>query len=274
MKRKLLEQVIFYGLLLGLWEALVLVQVWPSYLFPSPLGVLRTIAGGLRDSSIPVAVGVSLRRIVIGYGISIVAGIALGLLTGEFPLVGRTVGRLVLGLQTLPSICWLPLAMLWFGLNERAISFVVIMGALFSITIATEAGVKSVPRLFINVGVNMGARRPGLFWYIILPAAMPHIVAGLRQGWSFAWRSLMAGEVVFMSLGLGQFLMMGRELNDMNQVVAAMVIIATISIAVDKVIFGRLEAGLRRIKVGASSLHERVRDRLAFGRKRLPDYEI
>jgi NitT/TauT family transport system permease protein len=133
MERKLLEQVVFYGLLLALWEALVLAQVWPPYLFPSPLGVLRTIAGGLSDSSIPVAVGVSLRRIVVGYGISIVCGIVLGLLTGEFPLLGGTIGRLVLGLQTLPSICWLPLAMLWFGLNERAISFVVVMGAVLAI---------------------------------------------------------------------------------------------------------------------------------------------
>jgi NitT/TauT family transport system permease protein len=137
------------------------------------------------------------------------------------------------------------MAILWFGLNDTAIIFVVIIGAIFSITIATESGLKNIPTLYIRAGKNMGAKGLGMLWYVMLPAALPSIVTGLKQGWSFAWRSLMAGELLFVSLGLGHLLMMGRELNDMNRVVAVMFVIAFISILIDKLIFGRIEQGIK-----------------------------
>lgn len=205
-----------------------------------------------------VAIGISLRRIAFGYGISVVSGGLLGLLISRFSMVKDTVGNLSLGLQTLPSICWLPLALLWFGINEKAIYFVVIMGSMFSITLATHSGVRNVQPIFIKAGRNMGARRMTLFREVIIPAAMPSILAGLKQGWSFAWRSLMAGELLFVNLGLGHLLMMGRELNDMSRVIAVMILIAGISILADTFIFGVAESRLQRkwgLEIKPQSIH-------------------
>src|SRR5450759_3553618 len=184
MKTRLIRQIVFYGILLLVWEGLALGHVWPEYVFPSPISVLGSLADGFKDSTFWVAIGVSLRRIAFGYGISVMLGGLLGLLISRFSVVKDTVGNLSLGLQTLPSICWLPLALLWFGLNERAIYFVVIMGAMFSIAMATHSGVRNVQPIFIKVGRNMGARRMTLFREVIIPAAMPSILAGLKQGWS------------------------------------------------------------------------------------------
>jgi len=154
--------------------------------------VAEALIEGFRDSTFIIAIGISLRRLAIGFAISIFCGGALGLLISKFKLLDETIGGLVLGVQTLPSICWLPLAVLWVGLNERAILFVVVMGAIFSITIATESSIKNIPQLFIKAGRNMGAKGWGLLWEVMIPAALPQFVTGLKQGWSFAWRSLMA----------------------------------------------------------------------------------
>jgi NitT/TauT family transport system permease protein len=149
----------------------------------------------------------------------------------------------MLGLQSLPSIAWLPLAVLWFGLNERAIIFVVLMGSLFSIAVSARAGVRNIPPLLKRTGQTYGATRWQMYRYIILPGMMPSIMQGLKLGWSFAWRSLMAGELLLMSgLGIGQMLQMGRDLNDMSLVLAVMLVIIIVGLAVDRLVFGRIEA--------------------------------
>ena len=160
-------------------------------------------------------------------------------------LLDQTLGSLVLGLQALPSICWLPLALLWFGLGEQAIVFVVVMGAVLSITLSTEAGVKNTDPLYLRAALNLGARGWRLYLLVALPAALPAIISGMKLGWSFAWRSLMAAELLYVGLGLGQLLMMGRELNDMNQVVAVMLIIIAIGLVVDRLVFTPLETRVR-----------------------------
>jgi NitT/TauT family transport system permease protein len=193
-----------------------------------------------------IGIGVSLRRIVVSYGFSAVVGTVMGLLLGQVKALQDTVGSVVLGLQTLPSICWLPLALLWFGLSEQAILFVTVMGAILSITIATESGVRSLPPIYLRAGRTMGAEGFALYRDVILPAALPYIVSGMKQGWSFAWRSLMAGELLYVNLGLGQLLMIGRELNNMSQVVAVMIVIILIGVAVDRGVFARVEHRLRR----------------------------
>ncbi|GAB64023.1 ABC transporter permease component [Candidatus Jettenia caeni] len=186
-----------------------------------------------------------MKRIAIGYGISIVIGVLLGLLIGRIRIFEETLGSLISGLQTLPTICWLPLALLWFGLNDKAIIFLVAMGAVLSITIATDAGIKSVPPLYIRAAKTMGARGLNLYFEVILPAALPYIITGMKQGWSFAWRSLMAGELLIVCLGLGHLLMIGRELNDMSQVIAVMIVIIIIGILVDRLFFVKMEKHIR-----------------------------
>lgn len=246
MIKKIFKQIIFYSIILFLWNTLVLLKLWPEYLFPSPLKVSEVLIEGFKNSTFLIAIGVSLKRIFFGYGVSILFGGLLWIMLNKFKIVDETLGGLILGLQTLPSICWLPLAILWFGLNERAIIFIVIMGALFSITIATDSGIKNVSPLYIKVGRNMGARKIRLFCNVIIPAALPYFISGLKQGWSFAWRSLMAAELLFVSLGLGYLLMMGRELNDMSQVIAVMFLIAFISILIDKLLLGKIESNIRK----------------------------
>ncbi len=240
------RRILFYLGLLATWEAVFRLQLWPEFLFPSPLQVLQALVDGFSEQRYIDGILVSLRRIFVGYGISVAVGTLLGLVQARWKLVDETLGSLVLGLQTLPSICWLPLALLWFGLNERAIIFVVVMGSLLSITIATEHVVKHTPPLLIRAAQTMGARGLKMYVDVILPAALPSVIEGMKQGWSFAWRSLMAGELLFVSMGLGQLLSMGRELNDMSQVVAVMMVIVGIGLCVDRLVFARLGNSVRR----------------------------
>jgi NitT/TauT family transport system permease protein len=188
---------------------------------------------------------VSLRRLFVGYGLSLVVGVALGLGLARSRLLRESVGTLVLGLQALPSVCWLPLAVLWFGLSEAAILFVVIAGSLLAITVATEAGVRHVPPLLVRAARTMGARRFTLYARVVLPAALPGIITGMKLGWTFAWRSLLAGELIFVAGGLGQLLKTGQDTNDMARVMAVMVTIIALGLAIELVFFGRLERRVR-----------------------------
>lgn len=243
--KSLVAKFVFFALLIPLWQGLYMLELWPAYIFPSPLQVIGSLRMGFGNGTLLVGIATSLRRVVIGYAFSLVVGTILGLVLGRVRFLDLSLGSLVLGLQTLPSICWLPLALLWFGLNERAILFVVIMGALLSITLATEDGVKNTPSVYLQAARNLGARGWKLYAWVILPAALPSFVTGMKLGWSFAWRSLMAGELLYVSLGLGHLLMMGRELNDMSQVIAVMLVIVAIGLAIDRLVFAPLERRVR-----------------------------
>ncbi len=246
-----LRKLVFFAVLVALWEFLFWLRIWPEYLFPSPVSVLQTLAYGFSDGTFLIGIGVSLARVLAGYLISLAVGLPLGLFIGRVRFLDETIGAALTGLQTLPSICWLPLALLWFGLNERAILFVVVMGAMLSIAIAADGGVKNTPQQYLRAARNMGASGIALYRHVVFPAALPAILTGMKLGWSFAWRSLMAGELLYVSLGLGQLLMMGRELNDMSQVIAVMLLIICLGLAVDRLVFAPMEG--------------RVRERWGFG---------
>jgi NitT/TauT family transport system permease protein len=243
--RRRVEKILFYVCLLALWQLLYVLRIWPPYLIPGPWEVIEALRYGFVDGSVMTAIGISMRRIAIGYGISVVVGMALGLLIAASDFVENTLGALVLSLQSLPSICWLPFAVLWFGLSENAILFVVLMGPLLSVTISIESGVRNVPRIYMMAGRNLGAHGWKLFLHVLLPASLPYLVSGLKQGWAFAWRSLIAGEMIFVSLGLGHLLMMGRDLNDMSLVVGVMALIMLIGYLVDRLIFAVAERAIR-----------------------------
>ncbi len=182
---------------------------------------------------------------MLGYALSIAIGVTLGTLLARVRWLEETVGSLVMGLQTLPSICWLPLALLWFGLNDSAILFVVVMGAVLAITVSVADGVKNLPPVYTRAAKTMGVRPLAMYTEVLLPASLPAILTGAKLGWSFAWRSLMAGELLFVSIGLGHLLMMGRELADMSQVVAVMIVIIGLGLFTDRCIFGALETRVR-----------------------------
>jgi NitT/TauT family transport system permease protein len=214
-------------------------------MLPGPWQVARALAATTRDGEMPRAVITSLHRLFLGYSLSAISGIALGMLMGRLAWLRAFVAPVVVGLQALPSICWLPLALLWFGLSEKAILFVVVMGSLLSITIATDGAVRAVPPIYVRAARTMGARRLRLYTRVFLPASLPGIVTGLKLGWTFAWRSLMAGELLFISGGLGQLLTMSRELNDMARVMAVMVVIVALGLAFERLLFGTVEKHVR-----------------------------
>ncbi len=239
------KRTVFFTVLLIVWETLFRMKLWPDYLFPAPSEVLTTLARGFIDHTFLIGIAGSLRRLVQGYFIALVIGTTFGLLMAQLRWLKETIGLLVLGLQTLPSICWLPLAILWFGLSEQAILFVVVMGAVLSIAQATEDGVRNTSKLYLHAARILGARGWRIYTSVILPAALPSIVTGMKLGWSFAWRSLMAGELLYTLPGLGNLLTLGRELNDMSQVVAVMIVIIAIGTLTDRLIFSWVEHRIR-----------------------------
>ncbi|HBY74118.1 MAG TPA: sulfate ABC transporter permease [Candidatus Kerfeldbacteria bacterium] len=241
---KWLKPLIGWMSLFALWEVVVRLNIWPKYIFPSPKRVVTVWYSLLSDGELLPAVLVSLQRLAIGFAIAVVVGTLVGLGLARNKNLKQIFGGLILGLQTLPSICWLPLALLWFGLNETAILFVVLMGAVLSITVAVEGAVRTIPPTYVRVGKMFKLSRLNLYRRIILPAMLPNFVTGLKQGWAFAWRSLMAGEMLFITAGLGQLLMIGRELNNIAQVMAVMLTIVLLGLFIDVLIFGTVERRL------------------------------
>ncbi|HLV99986.1 MAG TPA: ABC transporter permease [Ktedonobacterales bacterium] len=240
------RRLIFYLALLALWQLIANSAIWPDYLLPTPGEVFSDLVTGFGSGGQYLQASlVSLQRLAIGYAISLVLGVVLGLLMARVRLFNETVGSLVLGLQALPSVCWLPLAVLWLGLSEQAIIFVVVMGALFSITLGVDAGVKNTPPIYLKAARNLGARGLALSLQVVMPAALPAILVGLKQGWSFAWRSLMAGELLFFTLSLGNLLETGRDLNDAAQVVSVMFVIIAIGVVINSLIFAPIERRVR-----------------------------
>jgi len=243
--RRRFSRLLFLCCLLGIWQGICYLAIWDETLLPPPLLVWQTLVNGFQDGTITAGVGASMKRLFIGYGLSLAIGIPLGLLLGRNRLLDDTAGSLAVGLQALPSICWLPLAVLWFGLSEAAMQFVVVMGSFMSVTLAVRDGVKTIPPLYIRASRVLGARGWLFYRYVLLPASLPALLTGTKLGWSFAWRSLMAAELLYGTIGIGSTLMSGRELHDMALVVAAMLVIVVIGLLFDRVLF---QAGERYIQ--------------------------
>jgi NitT/TauT family transport system permease protein len=239
----------FFAALLLLWQWLFQMQFWSPVLLPAPIQVWQYLQGAVADGTLFHAALITMRRLLTGYVLGLILGLPLGLATARWVVFRDTIGTLALGLQTLPSVCWVPLALLWFGQTEAAMLFVVVMGTVWSVVIATDTGVRNVPPIFRRAALTMGSKRLHIWFKVILPAALPFIVSGMKQGWAFAWRSLMAAEIfvtVLTGFGLGQLLHFGRELNAMEQVIAIMLIIVVIGLLADKIFFSPIERFLHR----------------------------
>jgi NitT/TauT family transport system permease protein len=247
--KRLIKALPFFVLLIAAWQGLCLAGIWSPVLVPSPLSVARYLGEALVDGSLGMATVVTLKRLLLGYLFGLFLGLPLGLLTARFQVLADTLGLLALGMQALPSVCWVPLALLWFGQTETAMFFVVVMGTLWSVIIATDTGVRNVPPIYARVARTMGSRGLHTWLQVILPAALPFIVGGMKQGWAFAWRSLMAAEIyvtILSGFGLGHLLHYGRELNAMEQVIGIMLILLLLGLIADKILFSPWERFLRR----------------------------
>ena len=244
-----MEMIICLLLLLALWQGFYwifvdLLALCKPYAVPSPMGVGTRFVELCSDGSLPEAIGNSLLRGITGFLIAVIIGLLLGLLLHQFGFLQRNLKPIILGIQTLPSVCWVPFSILWFGLNDQAILFVVIMGSAFSIAISVDNAIRSVQPIYKKAALTMGATQKQLYLHVIFPASLPSLVSGLKQGWSFAWRALMAGEVMTTSIGLGQTLIIGRNLADINQVMLVMIVIIVVGILIDKCIFTTIETHL------------------------------
>jgi len=239
---KLLAIAIF----LGFWQFLIWIEWKPSFAFASPADTFQSLVDNW--SIISQAMWTTLWRGVQGYAIAIVIGVGIGAAVARIPVLRAAIGSMITGLQTMPSVAWYPLALLLFKLSEGAIFFVIVIGAAPSIANGLINGVDNISPVLLRAGKVLGAKRLDSFRYVILPAALPSFVGGLKQGWAFAWRSLLAGEIIggIAGYSLGQQLAANRDNADAAGVQAVMIVLFTIGVLVDVLVFGFAERKIRK----------------------------
>ncbi|MET8161400.1 ABC transporter permease [Sphaerisporangium sp. NPDC005289] len=235
-------------LVFAIWEVVVLSGWRPEYVLPGPITVLGELGHRLGDGDFYQAVAVTMRRAIFGFAVAVLVGLVVGAAVSRVRPLRAAFGSLITGLQTMPSIAWFPLAILLFKLSESAILFVVVLGAAPSIANGLIAGVDYTPPILLRAGHILGLRRLALYRHVILPASLPSFLSGLKQGWAFAWRSLMAGELLVIiahQTSIGEQLDNARELSDAPGLLATMIVILVIGIVVD-MCFGAADNALRR----------------------------
>ena len=235
-------------IVVGGWQLVVMSGWKPEFILPSPFTVFDRLWQDMQTSEFWNAINVTMQRAVKGYALALIIGIALGLAVSRSRVLRAAVGSLITGLQTMPSVAWFPLAILLFKLSESAIMFVIVLGAAPSIANGLIHGVDHVPPIMLRAGRVLGAKGISAYRHVILPAALPSFTAGLKQGWAFSWRSLMAGELLVIianSKSLGFLLASNRELVDAPGLMATMIVILVIGIIVDALFFAQIERRLR-----------------------------
>jgi NitT/TauT family transport system permease protein len=237
------------GLVIGFWQLVVWSHWKPEYILPGPGPVFGQLWHDIADATLLHAMQITLRRAVEGYLVALVMGAALGIAVARNRVARQAFGSLITGLQTMPSIAWFPLAIVLFKLSEAAIFSVVILGAAPAIANGLISGIDQIPPVLLRAGRSLGARRVAMWRHVILPAALPGFAGGLKQGWAFAWRSLMAGELI-VNVGhkqsLGLLLQIDRDNTAYVSMMAVMVLILIIGIVVDSLVFGRIQATIQR----------------------------
>ena len=250
--RTAVPPLIAFALLLGVWQGLWAAAFWPEYQLPSPASVWAAVAEAIETGRAFEVLWTSVSRAVLGFLTAVVIATPLGLLIAKVRVVRAAIGSLLTGLQSLPSVAWVPAGILWFGATPSTIYFVVLMGSVPSIANGLVSGVDQIPPLLPRVGQALGAGRFAAARHILLPAALPGYLAGLKQGWAFSWRSLMAAEIIATSPqlgeGLGQYLHNGASLNDISMVIAAIFLILVVGVGIELLVFRPLERAVLRAR--------------------------
>ena len=241
-----LSLVIFLSAFVGIWQLVYVLEVFPKLSLPSPFAVGQTIVELILDFTLIEGTALTLWRLFLGFMISITLGMSIGLTMIKFPQFGKTMSSFAVGLQSFPSIAWIPFAILLIGFNDFGILFVVIMSCIFSVMLSTYTGIRNVPPIYLRAAKNMGAKGFSLFRHVLIPAATPSLIMGMRQAWSFAWHALIGAEMLITTLvGLGYILSVGREFSNMSQIIATMIVIFTIGLIFDRVVFIKIEEKVR-----------------------------
>ena len=236
------------GIFLLLWQLVVWSGWKPSYILPGPVAVFKELWHEIQNGTITEAAGNTLQRAVIGFGVALVIGSVVGMAVARSKVLRTAIGSMITGLQTMPTIAWFPLAIVLFGLNESAILFVVILGAGPAIANGIITGVDHIPPVLLRAGRVLGARGLSTYRHVVIPACLPGYVAGLKQGWAFAWRSLLAGEllvIIAKKPSLGVRLELTRTNSDYVGMLATMVMIFLIGVVIDSLLFARFERAIR-----------------------------
>ena len=248
--RVLVPPLVALAVTVVVWQVLWAAAIWPEYKLPSPQAVWAELTDVVRSGKIGPIVWTSVHRGVLGFVAAVVIATPLGLLVAKVRTVRAAIGPLLAGMQSLPSVAWVPAAVLWFGLTDTTIYFVVLLGAVPSIANGLVSGIDQVPPLLPRVGHAMGARGLVAARLILLPAALPGYLAGCKQGWAFSWRSLMAAEIIATSpqlgLGLGAYLKEGSDFNSMPEVIAAIVLILLVGVGIELLVFRPVERRMLR----------------------------
>jgi NitT/TauT family transport system permease protein len=238
--------ILFIAVFIGIWQLIYLLGIWPKISLPSPLMVAEAFYELLQNNTLTLSIGMTMYRLTIGFIISIVMGMIVGLAMVKFPGFGKTMGSFAIGLQSFPSIAWVPFAILLIGLNDFGILFVVVLSSVFSVMISTYSGIRNIPIIYIRAAKNMGAKGFFLFRYLMIPAATPALIDGLKQAWSFAWHALIGAEILMAaSIGIGHILLVGREFQAMDQIIASMITIFALGMIFDRIIFMKIEDKVR-----------------------------
>ena len=237
---------LFLAAFVGIWQLVFLLKIWPAYLMPSPAMVITEIGDLIENNSLPIGIGVTLARLAGGFAVSLGIGVGVGLTMVKFRGFGKTMSSFAVGLLTFPSIAWVPFSIIFFGFNDSAILFVVVMASVFSVIITTYSSIRNIPPIYLRAARNMGANGFALFRHVMIPAATPSLILGIRQAWSFAWHALIGAEMLITTLvGLGYILSVGRDINHMETIIATMITIFVIGIIFDRIIFRKIEERVR-----------------------------
>jgi NitT/TauT family transport system permease protein len=238
--------VLFLAVFIGVWQLAYLSGIWPKVSLPSPLMVVESFYELILDNTLLISIGVTLYRLLIGFAASIIIGVCVGLAMVRFTGFGKTMSSFAVGLQSFPSVAWVPFAILLIGLNDIGILFVVIMSSVFSVMMSAYSGIRNIPPIYLKAARNMGAKGFSLFRYMMIPAATPALIIGIKQAWSFAWHALVGAEILMAaSVGIGHILLIGREFQLMDQIIASMITIFALGMIFDKVIFAKLDDKVR-----------------------------
>jgi len=227
------------------WQVVFWLKFWPPYLFPSPSSTWAEFVVLAKIGTLQSAVADTLERIAVDFGFTLVLGLGVGVLMVYFKRFGRLMDSFSLGLQSFPSLAWVPFAIIIIGLDNTAILFVVVLSSVFSIMMSTYSGLRNIPSIYIRAAKNMGSGNLALFGSVMMPAAMPSLIAGVRQAWSFAGHALIGAEMLMGAIGLGGILYDGSQFLKMNEVIVSMMVIFAIGLAADRLLFYRLEESVR-----------------------------
>lgn len=237
---------LFIAAFVGIWQLVYMLGIWPEVSLPSPSMVAWSFVDLVENLSLVFSIAVTMYRLVIGFALSIILGVSVGLGMVKFPGFGKTMSSFAVGLQSFPSVAWVPFAILLIGLNDAGILFVVIMSSVFSVMMSTYGGIRNISPIYLQAAKNMGAKGFSLFRYVMIPAATPSLIVGLKQAWSFAWHALIGAEILIAAaVGLGHILLVGREFQHMDQIIASMITIFVIGLVFDRLLFSKLEDKIR-----------------------------